>query len=79
MNYVLMTDGENVTIPLLESDDLWSNPLFNDSHDTVILVTGWTSNINGSNKAIDTIYNAYRARGGYNFVLNADHVYSVST
>ncbi|EDS44107.1 vitellogenin [Culex quinquefasciatus] len=81
MNYVLLTEGDNVTIPLLESDDLWSNPLFNDSHDTVILVTGWTSNINGSNKAIDTIYNAYRARGGYNFVVidTSDYVDTLYT
>ncbi|XP_058459589.1 vitellogenin-1-like [Malaya genurostris] len=69
MNYILMTENENVSIPLLESEDLWSHWLFNDSYSTVILVTGWTSNINGSNRAIDTIFNAYRARGGYNFVV----------
>lgn len=69
MNYILMTEGDNITIPLLESDDLWKHPSFKDSYNTVILVTGWTSNINGSNRAVDTIYNAYKARGGYNFVL----------
>lgn len=81
MNYVLMTGAENVTIPLLESDDLWKNPLFNPSHNTVILVTGWTSNINGSNRAIDTIFNAYQARGGYNFVVidTSDYVDTLYT
>lgn len=69
MNYILMTEDNNVTIPLLESDDLWKNELFNKSYDTVILVTGWTSNVNEPNRAIDTIYNAYRERGGYNFVV----------
>lgn len=69
INYILMTGSENISVPLMESDTLWSNPLFNDSHETVILVTGWTSNINGSNKAIDTIFSAYQARGGYNFVV----------
>uniref|UniRef100_A0A182J5J4 NEDD8-activating enzyme E1 catalytic subunit n=1 Tax=Anopheles atroparvus TaxID=41427 RepID=A0A182J5J4_ANOAO len=69
MNYILMTEDNNVTIPLLESDDLWMNELFNKSCDTVILVTGWTSNVNEPNRAIDTIYNAYKARGGYNFVV----------
>lgn len=64
-----MTEDDNVTIPLLESDDLWSNDLFNKNFNTVILVTGWTSNINEPNRAIDTIYNAYKARGGYNFVV----------
>lgn len=69
LNYVLMTGSENVTVPLLDSDALWSYPLFNDSQYTVILVTGWTSNINGSNRAIDTIFSAYQARGGNNFVV----------
>uniref|UniRef100_A0A182YFM3 NEDD8-activating enzyme E1 catalytic subunit n=2 Tax=Anopheles stephensi TaxID=30069 RepID=A0A182YFM3_ANOST len=69
MNYILMTEDNNVTIPLLESDDLWKDELFNKSYDTVILVTGWTSNVNEPNRAIDTIYNAYKARGGYNFVV----------
>ncbi|XP_055628001.1 vitellogenin-1-like isoform X2 [Toxorhynchites rutilus septentrionalis] len=69
INYVLMTDDDNVTIPLLESDFLWSNPLFKEHLNTTILVTGWTSNINGSNRAIDTLFNAYKARGGYNFVV----------
>lgn len=69
MNYILMTEDTNVTIPLLESEDLWMNELFNRSSDTVILVTGWTSNVNEPNRAIDTIYNGYRARGGYNFVV----------
>ncbi|XP_053672840.1 vitellogenin-1-like [Anopheles nili] len=69
MNYILMTGDNNITIPLLESDDLWMDELFNKSHDTVILVTGWTSNVNEPNRAIDTIYNAYKARGGYNFVV----------
>uniref|UniRef100_A0A182P6A8 NEDD8-activating enzyme E1 catalytic subunit n=1 Tax=Anopheles epiroticus TaxID=199890 RepID=A0A182P6A8_9DIPT len=69
MNYILMTEDNNITIPLLESDDLWKNEQFNKSYDTVILVTGWTSNVNEPNRAIDTIYNAYKARGGYNFVV----------
>ncbi|XP_052872169.1 vitellogenin-1-like [Anopheles cruzii] len=69
MNYILMTEDDNVTIPLLESDDLWKNDLFNKKFQTVILVTGWTSNVNEPNRAIDTIYKAYAARGGWNFVV----------
>uniref|UniRef100_A0A182LSH6 Peptidase S1 domain-containing protein n=1 Tax=Anopheles culicifacies TaxID=139723 RepID=A0A182LSH6_9DIPT len=45
MNYILMTEQKKVTIPLLKSDLLWKNKLFKKSYNTVILVTGWTSNV----------------------------------
>lgn len=70
LNFILMTPTANYTIPLKEADKLWHHPQFNRSLNTEILVTGWTSNINKSNTALDTVYQAYQCRGGVNFVVS---------
>uniref|UniRef100_U5EEG1 Putative vitellogenin n=1 Tax=Corethrella appendiculata TaxID=1370023 RepID=U5EEG1_9DIPT len=69
MNYVLLTPTENVSIPILNSLELWNHTLFNADFNVVILVTGWTSDINDTNKAIDLIYEGYSTRGNTNFVV----------
>jgi hypothetical protein len=69
LNYVLLTDSDNITVPITNSDELWTNPAFNDSLDVVIMVTGWTSDINDSNACIDTIWDSYKQRGNVNFVV----------
>lgn len=70
MNFVLMTRTHNVSIPLREADRLWHHAQFNASRPTVVLVTGWTSNINKSNSALSLVYEAFMCRGGVNFVVS---------
>uniref|UniRef100_A0A1Q3FQH7 Putative hepatic triacylglycerol lipase n=2 Tax=Culex tarsalis TaxID=7177 RepID=A0A1Q3FQH7_CULTA len=83
MNYVLMTVDQNVSIPLVKSELLWGNPLFDKDLKTVILVTGWKTNIDWDRgmKPIRSIFNAYHARAGYNFVAidTADFVDTLYT
>lgn len=69
MNFVLMTDGMNYTIPLKNAKAVWNHSGFNRDLNTTILVTGWTSNINESNDALNLISDAYACRGDYNFVV----------
>lgn len=69
MNFEMLThSGENITIPLLEPHRLWKHPKFRQDWDVVLLVTGWNSNINHTNDALDAIYSAYRERE-VNFVV----------
>lgn len=70
MNFVLMTRTQNYSIPLHEANKLWHHEAFNASRQTVVLVTGWTSNINKTNSAKDALYKAYMCRGGVNFVVS---------
>lgn len=70
MNFVLMTRDHNVSIPLREPDKLWRHAHFNTSRPTVVMVTGWTSNINKSNSALSLMYEAFMCRGGVNFVVS---------
>lgn len=69
MNFELLThNGENVTIPLLKPEALWNHPKFNQNWDVILLVTGWNSNINETNDALDALYASYRLRDT-NFVV----------
>lgn len=74
MNYVLMTKNRNIPISLQKSSKLWKHPGFDNKLKVIILVTGWNSNLNSdenddSSKTLNTIYNAYRCRDDYNFVV----------
>ncbi|XP_063704253.1 vitellogenin-3-like [Culicoides brevitarsis] len=69
LNYVLLTGDENVTIPLTNSIELWRHPSFNPKKNTVVLITGWTTDINETNTAVDLLSEAYLARGDTNFVF----------
>ncbi|XP_055605087.1 vitellogenin-3-like [Uranotaenia lowii] len=69
MSYLLLSDQGNFSFPLSNAADLWSSPYFAKDLKTVILVTGWLSTIEDPNLAVDTIYQAYRTRGGVNFVV----------
>lgn len=70
MNFELLThNGENITIPLLEPHRLWQHSKFHQDWDIVLLVTGWNSNINETNDAVDSLYAAYRERD-VNFVVH---------
>jgi hypothetical protein len=69
INYLLVTPFENVSIPLLEPDRLWSNAMFNRDLKVVIMVSGWTTDINFTIDSAAGIYEAYKARGDSNFIL----------
>lgn len=71
MNFILMTRTANYSIPLRAANRLWQHEHFNSSRPTVVMVTGWLSNINKTNKAVDWVYAAYMCRGGYNLVVSA--------
>lgn len=71
MSFVLKTKTKNISVPLNEPDKLWALADFNTELPLVILVTGWTTNFNESaNSALDTVYEAYKCRGGVNFVVS---------
>ena len=63
MNFEFLTQsGENITIPLLYPDALANHVEFRRDFTTVLLVTGWNSNINKTNDALETLYAAYQTR-----------------
>lgn len=70
VHMVLMPlDGDaEVHVPLGHSERLWRHPWFRRDWPVVVVVTGWNSNVNDSNEALDVLHEAYRCRGGYNFV-----------
>lgn len=68
MNYIFPSN--KTLIPLQNPHELWSHALFNPSLKTEILVTGWTSNVNETNSALETIWQAYKCRGNVNFIVS---------
>ncbi|KAJ6640105.1 Vitellogenin-1 [Pseudolycoriella hygida] len=68
MNFVLLTPNDKHLIPLKNPQQLWNHHSFNSTLKTEILVTGWTSNINETNEALQTIWEGYKCRGNVNFV-----------
>lgn len=70
MNFVLKTKTDNISVPLEKPEQLWSKPEFKKDLPLVLLITGWTTNVNDTNNALDTIYAAYKCRGNVNFVVN---------
>lgn len=73
MQYLLITpDNEQVFVPLDKSQTLWEHKRFRMNWKVVIVVTGWNSNINITNEALETLYEAFRCRDNYNFVVNCE-------
>lgn len=71
ISLILRVDGIDYAIPVTQAETLWSHEKFNKSLPLALLVTGWTTNYNNTaNLVLDTIYNAYRCRGGHNFVVS---------
>lgn len=68
MNFEMLNDDDNITIPLLNPEALWTHAKFHQDWDVVLVITGWNSNINETNDALDTLYAAYRKRNT-NFVV----------
>lgn len=71
MNYVLKTKTQNISVPLSDPEKLWSHEEFNRDWPLVIMINGWKTNFNNTSEstAADSIYEAYRCRGKYNFVV----------
>lgn len=69
MHFVFISESENISVPVLESDKLWNHPKFDLTKKVVVMVTGWRSDISKENSAADTLSEAYKTRGDTNFVL----------
>lgn len=69
MNYVLLTEGENISIPITDSGKLWQHEKFDAKKKVVVMVTGWTTDIDSENTAASVLWAAYKERGDANFIL----------
>ncbi|KAH8343333.1 hypothetical protein KR059_008539, partial [Drosophila kikkawai] len=67
MNFQLQTACTKVNFPLTNPEAMWRSPLFDPKKKVVILATGWTTTVNGSD-TIDVFSKAYNCRGDVNFV-----------
>lgn len=71
IDMVLKVDNaSDIRIPLIEADSLLSNPMFKKELPLVIFLQG----LLGGQKTpiyqmVDKLYEAYKSRGGYNFVV----------
>lgn len=70
MNLVFMTKNRKYSVPLQYPELLWNHSQFRTDLNSVILVTGWTSNINETNDAMKALWNAYKCRGNVNFIVS---------
>lgn len=69
MSWVLLTEDENISIPITEAKKLWKHEKFDASKNVVIMVTGWNTDINEENQAAGNLWKAYLSRQDTNFVL----------
>lgn len=69
INYVLLTEAENISIPVTQSLLLWAHEKFDPKKKVVVMVTGWTTDIDEENTAADELWKAYKSRGDVNFIL----------
>lgn len=71
MNYILKIKDQNISVPLSEPMKFRNLKEFDSTHPTIVMITGWTTNVNKPvNHALDLIYAAYRCRGNVNFLVN---------
>lgn len=74
MNYLLITpQNQEIIVPLTDATALWQHQQFNNDLKVVVVVTGWNSNVNETNAALDTLYKAYQCRDDYNFVVSGKY------
>ncbi|KAH8366506.1 hypothetical protein KR084_012680 [Drosophila pseudotakahashii] len=67
MNFQLQSACTKTNFPLTNPEAMWKSPLFDPKKKVVILATGWTTTVNGSD-TIDVFSKAYNCRGDVNFV-----------
>lgn len=71
MNMILRLNGLDEKIPLQHAELLLTSAKFRKDLPLVILITGWNTDYNVTwNPALDKVYDAYRCRGGINFVVS---------
>lgn len=70
MNFDFITpDYQKISVSIDNPDVLWNDPKFNKNWNVTLVITGWNSNINRTNFALDVLYQAYRRRE-VNFVVS---------
>ncbi|XP_001354610.2 vitellogenin-3 [Drosophila pseudoobscura] len=67
MNFQLQGACTKTNFALTDAESMWKSPEFNPKKKVVILATGWTTTVNGSD-TIDVLSKAYNCRGDVNFV-----------
>lgn len=72
MKFVFKGRNGDVQASLNESEKIWTHSDFNSNANTVIVITGWNSNVNITNVALDVLYLAYKQRD-VNFVVRRIH------
>lgn len=66
---MLLTENENISIPVTDSIKLWAHEKFDPKKNTVVMITGWTSDIDSENTAASELWKAYKSRNDTNFIL----------
>lgn len=70
MNFDFITrENQKISVSIENPDLLWNDPKFNRNWNVTLVITGWNSNINRTNIALDVLYQAYRQRE-VNFVVS---------
>lgn len=69
MHFQLRTPCAKINFPLTNPGAMWHSPEFDPKKKVVILATGWTTTVNGSD-TIEVFSKAYNCRGDVNFVVS---------
>jgi len=77
MNFVLYTPTANITFPLKEPLKVLEHPAFDQNKSLCIFVTGWLTDINETNTAIESMYGPYMTRDDINFIVKQILPFSV--
>lgn len=70
MHFQLRTPCAKINFPLTNPGAMWHSPEFDPKKKVVILATGWTTTVNGSD-TIEVFSKAYNCRGDVNFVVRS--------
>lgn len=70
MEYVLYKVNKNYTFSFADDKSIWTHEEFHKNWKTIMVITGFKFDDIESNMALQTLYNAYRSRQAYNFVVS---------
>jgi len=70
LNFVFYTPTENISYPLSAPEKLLDHPRFKHNNKICFFVTGWLTDIDEKNPAIETIYKPYMSRDDINLVVS---------
>lgn len=69
MNFEFITqDNDNISVSITDPEELWRHSKFRKDWNVTLFITGWNSDINETNDALEVMYAAYRLRD-INFVV----------